>query len=190
MVFHHMLWLCGHILLPRTITVLDFVVSVIVFCTHQKDEHDLSRKMDNQLHHFQFETDTIDCLFISFFLSFILFWAFAYKYQREGYYRNVQLALVLAISSSVYLFVKVVVAQRSVAQKLSLIILISVWVELGVFFLVRRRRIRMAHVDFDHDDPDTPTTKRKKKYSAQNFRHRSKNNHLDSPDTPISVSSS
>jgi len=135
---------CGYVVLsslPRTITILDFILSLVFFFSHP--DGGVLKTLGRNFAHFEFTSSSIDIVFISLFRSIVLYFCFAFKYQKEGYVRNVQLALVLAISSSIYLLVKTAVADKSWIQHMAFFILLFVWIELGLFLLVRRRRIRM-----------------------------------------------
>jgi len=135
---------CGYVVLmslPQTLCVLDFAVTLIVFCTNT--EGTLDQKFKEDMEHFNFSKSSVDLLFISFFRSIILFVSLRHKYQVKGT-KSVYISIALALFTTIYGILKLVFHTHHYPRDLAIFALILCWFQLGIFILVRRRKITMA----------------------------------------------
>ena len=130
---------CGYVLvssLPRILIILDFIITLSLYI-----EYNGIKGFKNQnwiTSSSTWKESTFDIVIISFIRCIILFICFAYRYQREGFRKNIYISFVTVLLSSTYLIIKLLFNGTNVA----IFSLSFVWIECIFFFMVRRRRIR------------------------------------------------
>eukprot|EP00494_Astrolonche_serrata_P029047 UN29314 len=133
MVLYNFLWLYHFSSLPRTTVIIDFTLTLLFFLFNTRtSDQSLGHKIDDQFYHFNYQTDNIDLVFISFFRSIILFYCFGNK-QNIARWQEVYMSVILVTLSTIYLISKLSVHEKVSVRNLSVISLLFSWIEMGLF---------------------------------------------------------
>eukprot|EP01083_Nonionella_stella_P018882 52517_1 len=138
---------------PRFCALLDVVFTTFIYLVSVRPSNQsISEFLDSEYNHYSFSKSAIDLVLISLFRSVILFFCFAYRYQRDGYSQPILVATSVALISSFFVIVKLV-AIKHVSSMLGLLLfsLIYVWCAFVLFLCVRRRKIRMRPLATIHN---------------------------------------
>lgn len=135
---------CGYVLissLPRILVILDFIITLALFL----DESHGSIDWRKETFQMRFEYSSFDVVILVFIRSIVLFFAFAYRFQRLR--KNIYISVFVVLSSTGYLILKLLFMRGPL--DIIIFAISFVWIECLLYFMVRRRRVRSPSIDID-----------------------------------------
>ena len=118
--------------LPRILVILDFIITLALFLDESHGAIDWRQET------FSFEHSSFDVVILVFIRSIVLFFAFAYRFQRLR--KNIYVSVFVVLASTGYLILKLLFMRGSL--DIIIFAISFVWIECLLYFMVRRRRVR------------------------------------------------
>lgn len=143
---------CGFVVissLPRTLTILDAVFTVVMYFTAVKNGSPITADktavdfVSDDMEAFAFEFSVIDVVILSILRSVLLFWVMAYRYHLHKYIFRTSTSVMVVCGT--YLIIKLSLLDASESHAIGLIVyaIVMNFAEYMVYMGVRRRRIRV-----------------------------------------------